>query len=42
MKTASAVVAMIRTMMATDGQWAVAAVAGACTGDAFAAFVSTK
>jgi hypothetical protein len=41
MKTASAV-AMILTTMAIDAQWADAAVAGVCTGDAFVASVSTK
>jgi hypothetical protein len=44
MKTALAAVAVVTivTKMAIDAQWADAAVAGACTGDAFVAFASTK
>jgi hypothetical protein len=42
MKTASAAVGTTATTMAIDGQWAAAAADGACTVDAFVAFVSTK
>jgi hypothetical protein len=42
MKTASAVVATIVTMMAIDGQWAAAAVVAVCTAGAFVGSVSTK
>jgi hypothetical protein len=43
MMTARAVVVVtIVTMMAIDAQWADAAAAGVCTGDAFVASVSTK
>jgi hypothetical protein len=42
MKTARVAAATIVTMMAIDGQWADAAAAGACTGDALCAFASIK